>query len=247
MSPSRTLHCYCGHIHDCVSSSICPIEKLLPAPPFLTHRVQHQLPSIFQSILPLRIFLLVSNTLILGFLHPQPRAHIQLLPDLRDPLVKDKSEPDLLETRELRNMQCKAPMEGPCLEQWEWDGNFILLVPTFTSLHLQIPDFGELPAQLLTWSVSLIPKCLQGSQGMQTLYPALSQMSEHKQPKALVCSSKHSAWPYSTSFSGKPSPGTNKQTNLASWKQAVMLQLISTLGDHKSAWKENSGCCFGKY
>lgn len=103
-------------------------------------------------------------------------------------------------------------------------------------------------AQLLIWGVSLIPKCHLGSQGMQTLYPALSQMSEHKQPKALVCSPKYSAWPYSTSLGGKPSPWANKQTNLASWKQAVMLQLISTFCDHKSAWKENSaGCCFGRY
>lgn len=103
-------------------------------------------------------------------------------------------------------------------------------------------------AQLLLWSVSLIPKCRWGSQETQTLYPSSSQMSEHKQPKALVCSPKHSAWPDSTSLGGKPSPGANKQTNLASWKQVVMLQLISTLGDHKSAWKENSaGCCFGRY
>lgn len=46
-----------------------------------------ELPSVFQSILPLRIFLLVSSTLILGFLQPQARAHIQLLPDLGDLLV----------------------------------------------------------------------------------------------------------------------------------------------------------------
>lgn len=32
-APSHTLHCYCGHIPDCLSSSTCPNEKTLTAPP----------------------------------------------------------------------------------------------------------------------------------------------------------------------------------------------------------------------
>lgn len=52
----------------------------------------------------------MSNTLILGFLQPQARAHIQLLPDLGDPVVKGKSEAHFVggETRDLSNKQCKA-------------------------------------------------------------------------------------------------------------------------------------------
>lgn len=65
-------------------------------------------------MLPLRIVLLVSNTLILGFLQPQARAHIQLLPDLGDPLGKGDSEPHFGggESRDLRNNQCKASQGG---------------------------------------------------------------------------------------------------------------------------------------
>lgn len=55
----------------------------------------------------------MSNTWILEFLQPQARVHIQLLPDLGDPIVKGKSEPDFVggETRDVRNKHSKASLE----------------------------------------------------------------------------------------------------------------------------------------